>query len=107
MFLDVFGQAINLADDFEANVVLVQFGGFGFEIMDKIFHQRIHFVFWTVPILDGEGVESQVFDAEFAGSANDDASGFRPGAVTFDPRQMALLCPTSVAVHNNGDVAWQ
>ena len=30
VILNVFGQAVNLADDFEANVVLVQFGSFGF-----------------------------------------------------------------------------
>src|ERR1035437_8676840 len=38
MLLHVFRQAINLANDFEADVVLVQLRRLGLEIMDEIFH---------------------------------------------------------------------
>ena len=57
MFLHIFRQTVNLADHLETNVVFVQFGRLGLEVVDEIFHERIHFVFGPVPILDGKGVE--------------------------------------------------
>ena len=81
MFLHVFRQAVNLADDFEADVVLVQhLRRFGSEIVDEIFHQRVHFVLGPVRVLGGKGVEREILDAEFAGGADDDARGFRASA---------------------------
>ncbi len=42
MLLDVFGETPDLTDDFETHVVLVQLGRLGLEIVDEVFHQRIH-----------------------------------------------------------------
>ena len=37
-------------------------------------------------------------------SFNDDARGFHAGAVSGDARQMAVLRPASVAIHDDGEV---
>jgi len=50
MFLHVFRQTPNLADDIQAHVVLIEVRRFGFEIMDQVFHQRVHFVLGPVPV---------------------------------------------------------
>ena len=77
MLLHVFRQAVDLADDFEPHVVLVQLRRLGFEVMDEIFHQRVHLVLGPVPVLGRKGVEREIFDAQFARGADDDARGFR------------------------------
>src|SRR5438876_3335994 len=107
MLLDRFRQPIGLADDFQAHIVLVQLRGFALEIMDEIFHQRIHFVLWPVPVLDGKSIERQVFDSELAGGANDDAGGFSAGAMALNARQVTLACPASVSIHDDGNMSWQ
>ena len=107
MLLDHLRQTIGLADDFQADVVLVQLRGFALEIMDEIFHQRIHFVLWPVPVLDGKGIKREVFDAEFAGGADDDAGRFSAGAMPLNAGQMFLACPATVSIHDDGDMSRQ
>ena len=107
MFLHVFRQAVNLPDDFQPHVVFVQLRRFGLEIVDEIFHQRIHFVLGAVPILGGKSVEREIFDAEFARRANDRPRRFRALPMTLDARQAALLRPAAVAVHDDGDMLRQ
>src|SRR5213080_843743 len=107
MLLDYLRQAIGLADDFQADIVLVQLRGFALEIMDEIFHQRIHFILWPVPVLDGKGIERVVFDSEFRSGPNDDAGGFSASAVALNARQVFLSCPAPVAIHDDGDMPRQ
>jgi hypothetical protein len=104
LFLDEFGEAIDLADDFEADVVFVHLGYFGFQVAGEILHERIDFVFGAVPVFDGEGVESEVFDAEFAAGAEDGADTFDAGAMSFHARELTLLGPAPVAIHDDGEV---
>ena len=107
MLLHVFRQPPDLPDDFETHVIFIQLRRFGFEIVDEIFHQRVHFVLRAVPILGGKSVEREIFDAEFAGGADDDARRFRALPMPLDARQPALLRPTAVAVHDDRDVLRQ
>ncbi len=105
MLLHVFRQAMNLADDFQPHIVFVQLLRLGLEIVDEIFHQRVHLVLRTVPILGGKRVKREIFDAEFAGGADDFARGIRAAPVALDARQVARLRPAAVAVHDHRDVA--
>src|SRR6266403_771559 len=107
MLLDRLGQTVGLADDFQPDIVLIQLRGFALEIMDEIFHQGIYFVLWTVPVLDRKSIERQVFDAEFAGGADDDAGGFSASAVALNAGQVFLACPATVSIHDDGDVPRQ
>ena len=101
------GQPPDLADDFQPHVVFVQLGRFGFQVMDEIFHQRVHLLLRPVPIFGGKGVEGQVFDAQLAGVADDGAGGFRPLAVALDAWQPALFGPAAVAIHDHRHVLGQ
>ena len=104
LFLDEFGQAIDLADDIEADIAAVEFADFVLQKPGEIFHQGVHFVLGAVPILDGERVKGQVFYPQFAASADDGTDGFDAVAVAFDARQVAGLGPTAVAIHDDGNV---
>ena len=107
MLLHVLRQAVNLADHFEVDVVLVQFRRLGLEIVDEIFHQRIHLVLGPVPVLGGKGVEREILDAEFPRRADDFARRIRAAPVPLDARQTMLFRPAPVAVHDDGDVLRQ
>ena len=80
---------------------------FGFEIVNEIFHQRVHFIFGPVPVLGRKSVEREIFDADFARRADDFARGIRAAPMTLDARQTMLLRPAAVAVHDDGDVLRQ
>ncbi|SPE56269.1 hypothetical protein SBV1_2320021 [Verrucomicrobia bacterium] len=105
MLLDEFGQPVNLADDFEPDIVFVQLGGLGLEIMDQVLHEGIDLVFRPVPVFDGKGVKGKVLDGQLAGSANDDAGGFSAGAMALDPGEVPLPGPAAIAIHDDGNVA--
>lgn len=107
MLLHVFREAINLADHFQANVVFVQLRSLAFQIVDEIFHQRIHFILGSIPILRRKRVKRQVFDAEFSCGPDDDPCGFRPRPMPLHARQMPLLGPTPIAIHDHGHVLRQ
>ena len=107
MFLHVFRQAVNLPDDLQPHVVLVQLRRLGLEVMDEIFHQRIHLVLGPVPVLGGKGVEREIFDAEFAGGADDFARRIGATPVPLDAGQMPCPGPAAVAVHDDGNVLRQ
>jgi hypothetical protein len=104
LLLDEFGQAVNLADGVQADVVPVQFPDLPLEESGQVLHQRIHFVLGAVPVLDGKGVERQVFDARLARGAHDGADGLDAVAMPLHARQAALFGPASVAIHDDGHV---
>ena len=105
MLLHIVRQAMDLADDFEPDIVFVQVFRLGLEIVDEIFHQRVHLVFRPIPILRGKRVEREILDAEFARRADDFARRIRAAPVALDARQVARLRPAPVAVHDHRDVA--
>ena len=105
MLLHVVRQAMNLADDFQPDIVFVQLLRLGLEVVNKIFHQRVHLVFRTIPILRRKRVKREIFDAEFAGGADDFARGIRAAPVALDARQVPRLGPAPIAVHDHSDVA--
>src|SRR5580658_1325207 len=59
LLLHEFRQAVNLADGVQPDVASVQFPDLALEKSGQVFHQRVHFLLGTVPILDGKGVERQ------------------------------------------------
>ena len=107
MLLHIFRQPVNLADDFEVDIALVQLRRFGLEVVDEIFHQRVHLVLGPVPILGGKRVEREILDAELARRADDFARRIRAAPVPLHARQSVLLGPAPVAIHDDGDVLRQ
>ena len=100
-------HAFEVADGQQSNVVLVKCGCFLHNIFDQQFHQGIDFGLRAVPIFGRKCVERQVFDADFGGGFGDFA--YRNDAVLVSDQAVAaaFFCPTSVAVHDDGDVLRQ
>jgi hypothetical protein len=68
-------------------------------------HEEFDFGFGAAPVFDGEGVEGESFDVEAGAGFDGGAGGLCTGAVSGDAREMTLLRPATVAVHDDGDVA--
>src|SRR5690606_14921157 len=102
---DVGSKRTPVADDLEPHVI----GGKFIEIaQDEALHQPhevADFLFGAFPVFRGKGVESERLKAEVARRAHDLAYRLHACAVAGDARQVALLGPAAVAIHDDGDVA--
>ena len=103
--LDGFGEIIRAAEEAHANIVSLQERHFLANVFAEELHEEFDFGFGAAPVFDGEGVEGEGFDAQAGAGFDGCAGGIRAGAVTGDAREMALLGPAAVAVHDDGDVA--
>jgi hypothetical protein len=74
------------SDDPEPYLVIMELGLFLAEKSFKDFHQGIHLLLWAGPILNAEGVDGEVANAEFAAGSDSDADRFGSLLVTLDPR---------------------
>jgi hypothetical protein len=70
-------------------------------------HQSRHFGFWAFPVFRRERVERYRTDLESGTGVDDRFDRIGSRLVTEDPRLPELLCPSTVAVHDDGDVTRQ
>ena len=87
-------EARRVADDLEADAVLVQLGDFLLQRAQEQLHQDRHFVGRTAPVLAGEREQRQVFDAALDAGAHGRAHGFDALAMAGDARQHAAASPS-------------
>jgi len=66
--------------------------------------QRVDLAFGPAPVFRGEGKQRQELDARFAGSLNRFADSLHALVVADRARKTALLCPTAVAIHDDGNM---
>ena len=97
-----FRQPLHVADDTEGDVVLHEY--LFFDGVEQEGHQGSHFLGGTVPVLGGEGVESEVFHSGFRSYLCDVADRLHTCLVSIAPVLVALLGPSSVPIHDDGDV---
>ena len=101
---DVGRERVPIADDLEPHVI----GGKFLDIADdeplEQAHQIADLVLGPLPVFGREGVEGQRLDAQVAGRAHDVADRLDPRAMPGDARQVALLGPAAVAIHDDGDM---
>ena len=93
-----------VANDPHAHVALDQLVHVAAEIEAEQTHQRPHFLRRAFPVLRREGEQGEVLQADVAGLAHDLAHRVHAGDMAGLARQVALLRPASVAVHDDGDV---
>ena len=107
LFIVGFGQAPQVADGVEAYVVLVQGSSLSLDGLGQQRHQPRDFGEWSVPVLGGESIQSQVRHTEFGAGFGDLAHRLDGALMAEDTLLAAFLGPTSVAVHNDGNVLRQ
>src|SRR5712671_6098755 len=94
----------DIADDLQAHLVLVQALGFLLQGGHEQLLERRNLFGGPAPVLRAEGEQRQVFDAAIGARAGDPAHPLDPLLVTGDAREIALLGPAPVAVHDDGDM---
>ena len=100
-------QAARVADEAHADAVAVQFVDLLVDRLDEQLHQPRHFVGRALPVLAREREERQRLDAAPRAAFDGRAHGLDARAVAEVARQRAALGPAPVAIHDDGDVAWE
>jgi len=104
VLLNTGGEFVGTAEKTHAYIIFLNERHLLAEVLTEKLHKKLDFGFWTAPVFDGKGVEGEGLDVEARACFDGGARGLRAGAVTGDARKMALLGPTAVAVHDDGDV---
>ena len=93
------------SDGLEADIFLEQLWRFFLQEFFEQMHQSKDLGLGALPILGGECVESEVFDLQIATALDTFAHSFGAFLMTFDAREAARLCPSAIAIHDDGDMA--
>jgi hypothetical protein len=101
-FEDIGGQFFRFSDDAETDVVLHQ-RVFFYRVHQQA-HQGRHLFGGAFPVLGGEGVKGQVFDAQPCRFLGYGVYRLCASLMPVRTSHAALLRPPPVAVHDNGDV---
>ena len=100
-------QPPGLADGVEPDGVLHDLCALRLEVLGEELHERPHLLLGPRPVLRAEGVEGEGLEPDAARLARHRPDRLRALAVSRDAGQAARLGPAAVAVHDDGDVAWQ
>jgi hypothetical protein len=68
-------------------------------------HQHRYFFLRALPVFGGKRVQGEILDTQLTAHLNDVADGFYPFTMTGDTGESPLFCPSTVAVHNNGNMS--
>src|SRR5690606_26457604 len=107
LFLHVGCKAPNVADRLKADVVCLHLTHLAADVAFEHRHQAGHLGLRTLPVLGRERIERYGRDHQTGASVEDRTYRFRPGPVTEDAWCATLLCPTAVAVQEDGAVPRQ
>ena len=99
------GDAVPVADDPEAEVVLVDRPAVLPQVLAEKAPEADDLLARPFPVLLGEGVEREVRDAQAGAGLGRLADGLGAGLVPLDPGEPPLSRPAPVAVHDDGDMA--
>ena len=98
------GEFLDAADVVESDALADHFIALLVEEIFQQKHEGVDLEGGAFPVLRGKGVERQILNAGVEAGLDAALDGFRARLVACDARETALLGPTAVAVHNNGDM---
>jgi len=99
------GKSVTTADLDETDVLSTNLVGFAIEISGVEVHQGGDLVGRSLPVVERERVERQALDTQVATFFNDGPNNRCAVAMAKDARESAVQGPSTVAIHNDGDVA--
>ncbi|CAN0652880.1 protein of unknown function [Nitratireductor aquimarinus] len=99
--LDVLFEVFAVANDANANPVLMQFREIAPDEQAQEAHEVVHLGARSGPVFGGEGVNGQPVDAQLTGRAHRFAQRLHTGAVAGTAWQAARFRPATVAVHDD------
>ena len=93
-------KPLNVTYHAETDLVLYEY--ILLDVLEQKPHESGHLLFGTVPVLGGEGVESQVLYTQLNGILHYLADHLDTTDMTLGALLAALLGPTAVAIHDDG-----
>mmetsp|Transcript_10610 Transcript_10610/g.43394 ORF Transcript_10610/g.43394 Transcript_10610/m.43394 type:complete len:538 (+) Transcript_10610:732-2345(+) len=99
------GHRIAVADDADAHAHRAHLGEVAADSSQHQAHQPGDLVARPLPVLAGEGEDGEVFDVAVDAGLHHLDQRIHPGLVAEEARQEALLGPTAIAIHHDGDMA--
>ena len=96
------GQALDVADDAEAHIVLHKY--LVFQRGEYQSHQGCYFICRTSPVFCRERIQRQVFDTQIGTFRGDAAHSLYASLVTIAALLASFVGPASVAVHDDGNM---
>ena len=100
-------QDSDIADRVKANVFLTHASDFFAEVNPQDAHEHIDFRRGAVEVFCRERKQGERLHAEAAARGNDLINRLHSGPMTGITWQIALLCPTAIAIHDNGQMSGQ
>ncbi len=100
------GEFFDVADGAQSDIAVEDFLG---AFLQKAFeqeHEALDFVFWAFPIFRRKGVESEEFHPGIGSRLESLAHGFGALFMAGEAREASLACPTTVPIHDDGNMAW-
>jgi hypothetical protein len=97
-------EAAGVANDAQLHALGFEFAHLALQVAAQQGHEAGDFFGRAAPVFGAEGEDGERLDVADRAGTHKGTNAFRAGFVTEDGRQLALLCPTSVAVHDDGQV---
>ncbi len=98
-------KARAVADDPQADLVLVQTLGFTAQCREKQLHQRTNLFGRALPVFTGEREQCQHFDPGFGADLDNGPHGIDTRLMACNAWQQAFLRPAIITIHDNRDMA--
>ena len=102
--LQVIGEAASIADDLHPHSLSMEFVHIFREDPTHQRHEKGHFPPGAEPVFRGKGEKGDDLHPELRRPLRHGAHGAGAGAMARGPRQVALLRPTMIAIHDDGHV---
>lgn len=104
LFLELRGKGRLVANDPQADALLLQLGDLGLQITHKEIKEGGHFLGRTSPVLGAEGKDREVLDLFLHARLHHRSQIGRPHQVAHATGHETLFGPASIAVHDDNDV---
>jgi len=97
-------RAAKTSDVAQLNAIFIEQFQFSIDYILENIYQSLHFCRRAFPVLRRESVDCKILDSVFRGGFNDAAQVINTSSVSCHARQSARARPTTVAIHNDGNV---
>jgi len=98
-------QTFDFSEMQELYIIFHQCGSDFGKVLGIKMHEDIDFFFWSFPVFDAEGVESEKFYSEVNAELSDIFDGFASLTMSFSSGQIFFLSPSAVTIHDYCDVS--
>jgi len=99
-------EFFQIADSMKANLIFIEFRQFADDGLNQQVHQSINLFLRAIPVFGREGVQGKELYSTPGSGLQGSAHGFNTVGVAKDSLFALALCPTTIAIHDDGYMTW-